>query len=583
MLTNVFPFLSWLRETDRFTLRADGMAGITGALVVLPQGVAFATLAGMPPQYGLYAAMVPAVVAALFGSSRHLVSGPTTAASIVLFTALADLATPGSPDYIRLALTLTLMVGVFELVLGLARFGFLVNFISHSVIVGFTAGAAIHIGASQLKHFFGLDIAPGLPLHETLVEVAASIEHASSPVVLVGVVTIMVGLGAKHAFPRSPYLVTAMLAGGFTALALDFVLGPEQARIATVGALPASLPPLSRPDLSLGTIKELAPTALAVTLFALTEAVSISRSLAARSGQLIRGNQEFIGQGLSNIAGSFFSSYVATGSFNRSAVNFQAGAVTPLSAIVAGLALMAIVPAVGPLSAWLPNATMAGILFLVAWGLVDWREIKRILRANRGDAGVLVITFLATLLLELDFAILLGVLASLIVYLHRASQPSVLVRVPDPGTPRRHFTTDAKLPECPQLAIVRIDGALFFGAVSFVAERLRIVCRRSRMQKHLLVFARSINFVDVAGAELLAQTARERRRAGGALYLTHVKPEVDETLKKGGYLDAIGHENLFSSKSEAISTIFSRLDHQVCRNCSARIFEECRSIPPPDR
>ena len=180
MLTGIFPFLSWSREMDRFTLRADAMAGLTGALVVLPQGVAFATLAGMPPQYGLYAAMVPAVIAALFGSSRHLVSGPTTAASIVLFTALSSLATPGSPDYIRLALTLTLMVGIFELVLGLARFGFLVNFISHSVIVGFTAGAAIHIGASQLKHFLGLDIAPGLAVHETLIAVALSMDQVSS-------------------------------------------------------------------------------------------------------------------------------------------------------------------------------------------------------------------------------------------------------------------------------------------------------------------------------------------------------------------------------------------------------------------
>ncbi len=582
MLANLFPFLTWSREMDRFTMRADAMAGLTGALVVLPQGVAFATLAGMPPQYGLYAAMVPAVIAALFGSSRHLVSGPTTAASIVLFTALANLATPGSPDYIRLALTLTLMVGIFELVLGLARFGFLVNFISHSVIVGFTAGAAIHIGASQLRHFFGIDIPVGLPVHETLIEVARGLDEVSSPVVLVGVVTIMAGLGAKQAFPRSPYLVTAMLAGGITAVVLDTVLGPQQTGIETVGALPAMLPPLSTPDFALGTIKELAPTALAVTLFALTEAVSISRSLAARSGQLIHGNQEFIGQGLSNIAGSFFSSYVATGSFNRSAVNFQAGAVTPLAAIVAGVVLMAVVPAVGPLGAWLPNATMAGILFMVAWGLVDWKEIKRILRANRGDAGVLVITFLATLLLELDFAILLGVLASLIVYLHRASQPSVLVRVPDPHAPRRNFTTDAKLPECPQLAIVRIDGALFFGAVSFVAERLRIVGRRSRMQKHLLIFARSINFVDVAGAELLAQTARERRRAGGALYLTHVKPEVNDTLKKGGYLDVIGHDNLFSSKNDAIREVFERLDHRVCSTCRARIFNECRSIPPPD-
>ena len=576
------PFFEWSREITRRTMRADAQAGLTGALVVLPQGVAFATLAGMPPQYGLYAAMVPAVIAALFGSSHHLVSGPTTAASIVLFTALVSLAEPGSPDYVRLALTLTLMVGVFELALGLARFGFLVNFISPSVIVGFIAGAAIHIGASQIKHFLGIDIPRGLQVHETLIEAVRGLEHASSPVVLVGVVTIMAGVAAKHRFPRSPYLVIAMVAGGLAALVLDLLFGPEVTGIANVGALPVSLPPLSTPDLSLATIKELAPTAFAVTLFALTEAVSISRSLAARSGQLIKGDQEFIGQGLSNIVGSFFSSYVATGSFNRSAINFQSGAVTPLAAIISGLALMLVVPAIAPLAAWLPNATMAGILFLVAWRLVDVAEIARILRASRGDAGVLVVTFAAALLLELDFAILLGVLASLIVYLHRASRPSVQVRVPDPRHTRRRFVTDSKLPECPQLAIVRIDGALFFGAFSYVAERLRIIGRRNRAQKHLLVFARSINFVDVAGAELLSQAAIERRQAGGALYLTHVQPAVDKTLRRGGYLETIGHDNVFQSKDDAIGAIFHRLDREVCRYCRARIFEECRSLPPPE-
>ena len=580
-LRALFPFLEWRDQVNRASLRADVSAGLTGALVVLPQGVAFAAIAGMPPQYGLYAAMVPTVVAALFGSSHHLVSGPTTAASVVLFASLSALAEPGSVDYIRLALTLTLMVGVFELALGLARLGFLVNFISDSVIVGFTAGAAIHIAAGQLDDFLGLQIPRGLHVHEVLFAVLLQLERANVFVVVVGIATVVAGIGARRHLPRVPHLIAAMIAGSLAALGLNALLGEDVTGITMVGAIPSTLPPISTPDVSLVTIKELAPTALAVTLFALTEAVSISRSLAALSGQLVSGNREFIGQGLSNIVGSFCSSYVATGSFNRSAVNYHSGAVTPLAAVTAGLALMVVVVLAGALTAWLPHAATAGVLFLVTVRLVDVGHVRMILRANRGDAAVLVATFVATLLLELDFAILLGVMVSVVAYLRGTSRPSVLVRVPDPRQPRRQFTTDPGLAECPQLRIVRIDGSLFFGAVSYVRERLRVIADNNPAQKHLLILARSVNFVDVAGAELLAQEARQRRAAGGALYLTHVKPAAEETLRNSGYLATIGQDNLFSSKTEAIGEIFERIDRSICTRCEKRIFKECATLPPP--
>ena len=580
------PFLLWWPDVDRGTLKADALAALTGVVVVLPQGVAFATIAGMPPQYGLYAAMIPAVVAALFGSSRQLVSGPTTAASIVLFSTLSTLAVPGTDAYVRYALTLTFMVGAIQLVMGLARLGTLVNFVSHSVIVGFTTGAAVLIAASQLKNFLGLDMPGGLRLYETLIHLWRLLGDIDPDSVAVGLFTLAVGIGFKRYWPRFPYMIAALLAGSLLGGLVEFFTyagflhsGSGESGLRVVGTVPAALPPLSVPDFGFATLTQLGPAALAVTLFALTEAVSISRSLAARSGELVDGNQEFVGQGLSNVVGSFFSAYVATGSFNRSAVNAEAGARTPVAAILAGVLLMGLVLVVAPLLAYLPMPAMAAILFLVAWGIVDLHQVRTIVRASTADAAVLLATFAATLLFPLDFAIILGVFLSLIIYLRQVSRPSVVVRVPDPREPKRRFSTAGSLPQCPQLAIVRIDGALFFGAVSWVAERLRLIARHNPLQKHLLVLARSVSYLDVAGAETLAREVRLRRAAGGQVYFHQVKEGPMEILRRGGYYDEIGEDNFFLSKAEAIGEVFGRLDRSVCLRCEVRIFNECRALP----
>jgi len=575
------PFLLWWPEVNRTTLRADAMAALTGTVVVLPQGVAFATIAGMPPEYGLYAAMIPAAVAALFGSSRLLVSGPTTPASIVVFSSLIGLADPGTADYVAYALTLTFMVGVIELTLGIVRLGTLVNFISHSVVVGFTAGASVLIAVSQLDKFFGIDIPRGLHLPQTLLYFFQHLGDIHPYATAVGLTTLLSGIYFRRHFPRIPYMILALIAGTVVAWLISrflYVGGPAPG-IQVVGALPATLPPLSTPDFDLGVIKDLAPAALAVTLFALTEAVSISRSLAARSGELVDGNQEFIGQGLSNVLGSFFSSYVSTGSFNRSAVNQEVGAKTPLAAAITGLLLMVVVLFVAPLLAFLPNAAMAGILFLVGFGIIDFKHIRKIVRASRSDSIVLWGTFLATLFLALDFAIILGVFLSLVTYLHRASRPVVRVRVPDPRLPKQRFSTDPSLPECPQLKIVRIDGPLFFGAVNYVAERLRVIAKHYGAQKHLLILARTISFIDVAGAEMLAREARLRREAGGQLYFHQLQEGARTLLEEGEYLDDVPDENFFATKGEAIASIFERLDRGICVRCDKRIFNECRAVP----
>jgi SulP family sulfate permease len=579
-LKTIFPFLEWLPGVNRATAKSDLVAGLTGAIVVLPQGVAFAAIAGMPLEYGLYTAMVPALVAAFFGSSWHLVSGPTTAASIVLLSVLSAHAAPGSAEFVKYALTLTFLVGLIQLVMGAARLGTLVNFISHSVIIGFTAGAAILIASSQLKHFLGMDIPRGLHPHEVIMHIGQHVVEINPWVVLISMVTLVSGLIFKKYIPKVPYMIAAMLIGSVAAYVVNVLYGKDVTGIATVGALPASLPPLSAPSFSLETIKQLLPGSIAVTVLALTEAVSIARSIGVRSGQHVDGNQEFIGQGLSNMIGSFFSAYVATGSFNRSGVNYEAGARTPLAAAFAGVMLMGVVLLVAPYASYLPNAAMAGILMLVAWGLIDFHHIKLILKTSRAEAVVLGVTFFSTLLMDLEFAIMVGVIASLVAYLNRTSRPRILSRVPDPSLPSRKFNSDPKLPECPQLKIIRIDGSVFFGAVNHIRETLRGYMEKDSGQKHLLVVASGINFVDVAGAEYLAQEARSRRKIGGGLYFYRIKEGACEALTRGGYRDEIGQENMYMSKTDALHDItLHRLDPDICRQCKKRIFLECSELP----
>ncbi|MFZ2198981.1 MAG: SulP family inorganic anion transporter, partial [Thermodesulfovibrionales bacterium] len=300
-----FPFLRWQGMVNRRTMRSDIIAGLTGAIIVLPQGVAFAIIAGLPPQYGLYSAIVPAIIAALFGSSHHLISGPTTAISIVIFTTISPLAAPLSPEYISMVLTLTFLAGLFQFGLGVARLGALVNFVSHSVVVGFTAGAAVLIATSQMSNIIGVTVPKKHSFMHIWVEVFSRISEANLYVLSIAIVTLLVAVAFKVMLPRWPGMLVGMIAGSVMAVILN--AGEHGVRL--VGALPAHLPPLSHPDLTTASLRQLAPAALAVAMLGLAEAVSIARSVATKSEQRIDSNQEFIGQGLSNIVGSFFSSY----------------------------------------------------------------------------------------------------------------------------------------------------------------------------------------------------------------------------------------------------------------------------------
>ncbi len=564
---------------DRNTTRADLLAGITGALIVLPQGVAFATIAGMPPEYGLYAAMLPAIIAALFGSSWHLVSGPTTAISIAVFAAVSPMAEPGSPQFISMVLTLTFLTGLFQLILGLARMGVLVNFISHTVVIGFTAGAALLIGASQVKNFFGISIVRGAPFHVVIEQLVLQIGNINPYVTVIGVITLATGILAKRFIPKLPYMIVAMVVGSVVAYLVNLEIGAETTLIKTVGALPSHLPPFVIPDFSYATIHKVLFPAVVVTMLALTEAVSISRAIAVKSEQRIDGNQEFIGQGLSNLVGCFFSSYASCGSFNRSGVNYTAGAQTPLATVYASIFLVLVLLLVAPLASYLPTAAMAGILFLVAWGLIDFHHIFSIIRTSRAETVTLFVTLIGTLV-DLEKGIFFGIMLSLSLYLYRVSRPSIEPSVPAKEEGAYHFIDAHGHKECPQFRIVRINGSIFFGAVDFVRSGLMQIDENNPRQKTVMIIASGINFVDVAGAEMLAQEARRRRKMGGGLYFYRCKESILRFLRKSDKLGDIGADGFFVAKSNWIEPVYSKLNPDVCRTCRARIFKECQEKLP---
>jgi SulP family sulfate permease len=573
-LNSIFPFLHWFRQVSKESVKADLIAGLTGAVIVLPQGVAFATIAGLPPEYGLYTAMVTPIVAALFGSSHHLISGPTTAISIVVFSAISNYAEPGSSEFISLALTLTFLAGIYQLAFGLARLGTLVNFVSHTVVIGFTAGAAILIATSQIKHVLGIDLPKGESFLHTWVDIFRLSGDINWYVMIIAFATLITAVLTKKFLPRMPNLLVGMVVGSLIAYYFSFSVEG----ISLVGEIPGHLPPLSSPDFSLATIQTLAPEAFAVALLGLIEAVSISQAIATRSNQQINANQEFVGQGLSNMVGSFFSSYAGSGSFTRSGINYNAGAKTPLSAIFAAISLMLIILLIAPLTAYLPIAAMGGVILIVAYNLIDFHHIKQIISNSRSETAILATTFFATLFLELEFAIYLGVILSLVFFLAKTSTPEIqtLAVDEDESTGKRKFINIAKKPlkQCPQLKIIRIDMSIYFGSLNHIRNRIQKIAENEQIH-HILIDASGINFIDLSGAEMLVNENNRLKKAGGGLYFTGLKASVYEFAAKTCFIKKIGTDHFFDTKRNAISSIYQKLDPEICKTCQMLAFQEC--------
>jgi SulP family sulfate permease len=430
-----------------------------------------------------------------------------------------------------------------------------------------------------VKNFLGINIARGAHFEEVVEQTIAQIGSINYYVMLVGTITLVSGILAKRFIPKLPYMIVAMVVGSVAAYLVNQEIGAGHTMIKTVGALSVHLPPFVVPDFTYATVHQVVFPALVVTMLALTEAVSISRSIAVKSEQRIDGNQEFIGQGLSNLVGSFFSSYASCGSFNRSGVNYAAGAKTPLATVYASLFLLLILFLVAPLASYLPTAAMAGILFLVAWGLIDFHHIYSIIRTSRAETVTLFVTMIGTLV-DLEKGIFFGIVLSLALYLYRVSRPTMEPSVPAKEKGAYHLVDAHGHQECPQFRIVRINGSIFFGAVDHVQNYLMQIDENNPQQKSVLIIASGINFVDVAGAEMLAQEARRRRKLGGGLYFYRCKDSIYQFLRKSDKLDDIGAGGFFHAMSNWIEPVYSTLDPVICRSCKSRIFSVCHDKLP---
>ncbi len=578
-------FGPWVDDVNRLTLRADLTAGLLGALLVLPQGVAFATLAGLPPEYGLYSAIIPCIVAALFGSSRHVMSGPTNANSLALFAVLAPLAAAGSPAYIQLALAVTVLVGLMQWLVGALRLGSLAHFISPSALFGFMSGAALLIAVHALKDALG---APSPDTHGAgalLVSIAAHLGQVHLGALMVTLVTLGVALLVRKLDKRKPYMLLGLVAGSLAAAAFNSWAASHGATpVSVVGAIAQPWPPFHVPSVDWRALPDLLSLAFALTIVALAQSISIAKALATRSGQRIDANREFIGQGLSNIVGGFFSCYLSCGSLNRSVPNLEAGAKTPLAAVFSAVLLVVLVAVSAPLLAMIPNAAISGLLLLVAWTLLDVPRWRELIRMQPGESAIAAATLAATVTIRMEVAILLGTVLSLMAYLHRTSRPAMRTMGFDSrGLDRRFVVLEHQpqaLPECPQLKLLRMEGAIYFGAAAHVAQRLHELREAPNAPRHLLVMAKSMNFIDLAGAQVWEDELVARRAMGGDLYFHRPRPEVLDMWKRTGFLTRLGEDHIYPDKATALHAIYAKLDRNICAGCQARIFWECQPDSP---
>ena len=587
-------FGPWVRMVGAATLRADLGAGLLGALLVLPQAFAFATLAGLPPQYGLYTAIVPCIVAALFGSSLHVMSGPTNANSLALAATLAPLAVVGSAGYIELALAVTVIVGLMQLLIGGLRLGAIANFLSPAALRGFMSGAALLIVLHATTDLLGLPAPSGAGSLLLLEHIGSQLQQVAPAALAIGVLTMGVALALKVWLPRTPYLLLAMAVGTLAAFGLNHMLllpglpslpgqthGLQQ--VAVVGAIPPIWPTLHWPQVDWRSLPDLVGISFALTIVALGQSISIAKLVAERSGQQISTNREFVGQGLSNVVGGFFQSYVSCGSLNRSMPNIEAGARTPLAAVFSALLLLALIAVSAPLLAQIPYPAIAALLLLIAWSLFDVPGWRRLWQVSHGDFAIAAATALATVSIRIEMAILLGTILSLVTYLHRTSKPAVRTMGFDTMAPGRSMVmladATAPLPECPQLKMLRMEGEVYFGAVPWVSDQLRNLRTPQGAQRHLLVMAKSMNFIDLAAADMWRQELTSRRAMGGDLYFHRPRPQVLQLWARLGFVRDLGADHVFPSKRDAIGGIFPRLDPTICARCEVRLYEECQSVP----
>jgi len=538
LMQRLAPFRNWLPRAFGASTRPDIDAGIVGAILILPQAFALASLAGMPPEYGIYTSIFPVIIAALWGSSWHTLSGPNTAVCVLIAFSVAPFASVGDEYFIGYVLALTFMVGAIQLAVGAFHMGGILDFVSHTVVQAIVLAVGLFIIVSAAAGSLGVLANIGEPFFIRVYQIVHDIPRANGYAVAVAGITVISGLVARR-FWRRYALVIAFILGTLSSVVFNYLVGPANTGLELLGYLSLKPVPLSHPSFDLESmyvLKEMVSGALAISFLGLMQTVVIARSLANKSGQHVDTNQEIIGQGLSNVAGSFLSCFTSSGSFNRSAAHYEAGARTPMAAVYASIFLAVIVLLGGKLIAFIPMAAVSGSLILVGYGLIDLRDIRQAWR-SRQETVIYTSTLLVALVFGLNSGVFIGVVLSLIVYLWFAATPNINLN--------EYTARDGR-----QVQSITIDGNLFFGSVRHVEAALERLAEQRSEAGILLFRTDHVTYMDASGANLVANEMKRQRDIGGETYVYVSRDDIMGVLRTAGLLESFGEERMIRRDSD---------------------------------
>ena len=560
-LTRHVPLLRMLRGYDGATFRSDAVAGLTTAIMLIPQSMAYALLAGLDPIIGLYASTIPLAVYALLGTSRQLAVGPVAMVSLLVASGVGAVAGDDPVLYTALAALLALMVGLMQWGMGLARLGFLVKFLSHPVIAGFTSAAALIIGFSQLKHLLGVDLPRSHHVHEIIIGAGQRIGEINPLTLGISAASIALLMVLKRWAPRFPRFLLVVVGG---ALAV-WGLGLDSRGVAIVGSVPGGLPSPQVPTLGLSQITDLLPIAITIALVSFMESISVAKSFARTHRYDVDADQELKALGLANVFGSFFQAYPVTGGFSRTAVNAQAGARTGVAGLVTAAVVVITLLFLTPLFHYLPKAVLAAIIMTAVFGLVDVKEARHLFHISKPDLAMMGLTFAATLTLGIEPGILLGVAASLVWFIWKTSKPHVAVlgRLPDSSV----YRNVGRYPEAqttPGVVALRIDGPLYFANTAFlqrtITDLLDADAQQQEPVRHLVVDCKGIGSVDAQALSTVEEIVTDMEARKIQLWVAGVRGPVRDALQAAHITERIGRQHFVERVHEAVDLSQSQDD-----------------------
>ena len=547
-----FPFLDWIKNYKKADFSGDLSAGLTVGVMLIPQGMAYSMLAGLPPIYGLYASTIPLIIYALFGTSRQLAVGPVAMVALLISSGVGALAELGSAEFIALAITLALMVGVIQFAMGAFKLGFLVNFLSHPVIAGFTSAAALIIGFSQLKHLLGIDIPRG-KVHETIINVFQNYEAINFPTLMIGAGAIILLLIIKKVGKKIPGPLVVVIFG----IAAVYFLGLFEQGVKIVKEVPDGLPAFGLPSFDLENMQALLPIALTISFVGFMESIAVAKAIQNKHKNYeVSSNQELIGLGLANIFGSFFKAFPVTGGFSRTAVNDQAGAKTGLASIISAVLIILTLLFLTDYFYYLPKAVLAAIIMVAVFGLIDTQEAKHLWKTDKKDFALFMVTAIGTLSLGIEEGILIGVVLSMAMVIYRVSYPHIaeLGRIPETNIFRNVNRFD-NLEVQDDVLITRFDAQLYFANLGYFKDYLYQKLEERPNIKHFILDAGSINSIDSSALHMLKDLIVDLDQNGISFYIVELKGPIRDILVKNNIMIEDGQAHFFISTDDALAHI----------------------------